>query len=118
MMRRQLLPTSKTTRSDIQGRLTTIRRQEAVPALSGRKARGAPPRWSQAGDRDQGADARSNDAERAVVARLCVGSADLRSPLPHLNRVDDCTRECLALVADTSLSGIRVGRELDRLMIE
>ncbi len=32
--------------------------------------------------------------------------------------VDDCTRECLALVADTSLSGIRVARELDRLMIE
>jgi putative transposase len=32
--------------------------------------------------------------------------------------VNDCTRECLALVADTSLSGIRVARELDRLMIE
>ncbi len=32
--------------------------------------------------------------------------------------VDDCTRECLALVADTSLSGIRVGRELDRLVAE
>ena len=32
--------------------------------------------------------------------------------------VDDFTRECLALVADTSLSGIRVARELDRLMIE
>jgi len=30
--------------------------------------------------------------------------------------VDDCTRECLALVADTSLSGMRVGRELDRLV--
>jgi putative transposase len=27
--------------------------------------------------------------------------------------VDDCTRECLALVADTSLSGGRVARELD-----
>jgi putative transposase len=27
--------------------------------------------------------------------------------------VDDFTRECLALVADTSLSGVRVGRELD-----
>ena len=27
--------------------------------------------------------------------------------------VDDFTRECLALVADTSLSGMRVGRELD-----
>jgi putative transposase len=26
--------------------------------------------------------------------------------------VDDCTRECLALVADTSLSGTRVAREL------
>jgi putative transposase len=32
--------------------------------------------------------------------------------------VDDCTRECLALVADTSLSGVRVARELDQLMIE
>ena len=30
--------------------------------------------------------------------------------------VDDCTRECLALAADTSLSGIRAARELDRLM--
>ena len=34
-----------------------------------------------------------------------------------LTVVDDCTRECLALVADTSLSGARVARELDRLMI-
>ena len=32
--------------------------------------------------------------------------------------VDDCTRECLALVADTSLSGFRVARELDRLIAE
>ncbi len=32
--------------------------------------------------------------------------------------VDDCTRECLALVADTSLSGLRVARELDRLVVE
>jgi putative transposase len=29
--------------------------------------------------------------------------------------VDDFTRECLALVADTSLSGLRVGRGLDRI---
>ncbi|WP_456651398.1 MULTISPECIES: IS3 family transposase [unclassified Bradyrhizobium] len=35
-----------------------------------------------------------------------------------LTVVDDCTRECLTLVADTSLSGARVVRELDRLMIE
>ncbi len=32
--------------------------------------------------------------------------------------VDDCTRECLALVADTSLSGFRVARELDCLIVE
>ena len=31
--------------------------------------------------------------------------------------VDDCTRECLTLVADTSLSGVPVARELDRLII-
>ena len=35
-----------------------------------------------------------------------------------LTIVDDCTRESLALVADTSLSGVRVARELDQLMIE
>jgi putative transposase len=33
-----------------------------------------------------------------------------------LTVVDDCTRECLALVADTSLSGVRVARELDQLI--
>jgi putative transposase len=32
-----------------------------------------------------------------------------------LNVVDDFTRECLASVLDTSLSGVRVVRELDRL---
>lgn len=29
--------------------------------------------------------------------------------------IDDYTRECLALIADTSLSGVRVVRELDKL---
>jgi putative transposase len=32
--------------------------------------------------------------------------------------VDDFTRECLALIADTSLSGLRVGRELDAIIAE
>jgi putative transposase len=32
--------------------------------------------------------------------------------------VDDFTRECLCLVADTSLSGMRVARELDTVMAE
>lgn len=35
-----------------------------------------------------------------------------------LTVVDNCTRENLALVADTSLSGQRVARELDRLIAE
>jgi putative transposase len=35
-----------------------------------------------------------------------------------LTVVDDCTSECLALVADTSLSDTCVARELDRLTIE
>jgi putative transposase len=29
---------------------------------------------------------------------------------------DDCTRECLALVAETSIGGRRVARELDAIM--
>lgn len=32
-----------------------------------------------------------------------------------LNVIDDFSRECLAAVVDTSLSGDRVGRELDRI---
>lgn len=32
--------------------------------------------------------------------------------------VDDFTRECLCLVADTSLSGARLARELDNLISE
>jgi putative transposase len=32
-----------------------------------------------------------------------------------LSLVDDFTRECLALVADTSLTGLRIARELDRI---
>jgi putative transposase len=35
-----------------------------------------------------------------------------------LTVIDDCTRECLALVADTSLSGRRVARELDAIIIQ
>lgn len=35
-----------------------------------------------------------------------------------LTVVDDCTRECLALVADTSLSGRRVARELNDLLVQ
>ena len=32
-----------------------------------------------------------------------------------INVIDDFSRECLAAIVDTSLSGIRVARELDRI---
>jgi putative transposase len=35
-----------------------------------------------------------------------------------LTVIDNCTRECLALVADTSLSGLRVTRELDAIIAQ
>ena len=35
-----------------------------------------------------------------------------------LTVIDNCTRECLALVADTSLSGHRVARELDAIIAQ
>lgn len=35
-----------------------------------------------------------------------------------LTVIDDCTRECLALVSDTSLSGQRVARELSQLIAQ
>ena len=35
-----------------------------------------------------------------------------------LNVVDDCTRECLAIKVDTSLSGVRVARVLETLIAE
>jgi putative transposase len=35
-----------------------------------------------------------------------------------LTVIDNCTRECLALVADTSLSGGRVARELDLIIAQ
>ena len=36
--------------------------------------------------------------------------------LRFLAVVDDYTRECLPLVADTSISGTRVARELDKII--
>ena len=35
-----------------------------------------------------------------------------------LTVIDDCTRECIGLVADTSLSGRRVARELNQMMLQ
>ena len=43
----------------------------------------------------------------------CVSDMFCHRRLRILTVVDDFTRECVVLVADTSLSGLRVTRELD-----
>ena len=48
----------------------------------------------------------------------CTISSATAGALVILAVVDDFTRECLALVADTSLSGRRVGRELDAVVVK
>ena len=53
---------------------------------------------------------------RGPICRVQVTLSDGRR-FRILAVVDDFTRECLALVADTSLSGTRVARELDALVI-
>ena len=44
---------------------------------------------------------------------MCAGSGMANRRLRILPVVDDFARECMALMADTSLSGLRVARELD-----
>ena len=51
----------------------------------------------------------------ALVARLRGGRVGQRPRFRILTLVDDFTRECLGLVVDTSLTGQRVARELDRI---
>jgi hypothetical protein len=53
---------------------------------------------------------------RSALARDCTETAAPGLRLRIFVVADDCTRECLALVVDTSISGIRVARELDRLL--
>jgi transposase InsO family protein len=55
---------------------------------------------------------------RLIVVTSWLDQSDADRRLRILVVVDDCTRECLALIADTSISGIRVARELDRLLSE
>ena len=57
-------------------------------------------------------DARQRDVVDGLYGRSIGGGRSFRT----LNVIDDYTRECLALVADTSISGHRVARELDRII--
>jgi putative transposase len=77
---------------------------------------GPPSCWAQTGARHQGADGDPAGAEPALESRLPVGRLHRWPPLPHPAIVDDFTGECLALVADTSLPGLRVVRELEAVI--
>jgi hypothetical protein len=51
------------------------------------------------------------------LASFCQGICAAGRRMRVLAVVDDCMRECLALVPDTSISGIRLASELDRLLV-
>ncbi len=87
--------------------------EEAAPALPRREAAGAPARRPQASAWHPASHPRPDRANvRWSLDFVSDAFTDGRR-FRVLAVVDDYTRECLALVADTSLSGLRVTRELD-----
>lgn len=91
---------------------------KSCPALPRGAADGAAARRSQAGARNASADDPATGAEPSAGA--WTSSPDVLADgrrFRVLVVVDDFTRECLALVVDTSLSGIRLARELDALVV-
>lgn len=71
----------------------------------------APPGRPQASLGDASADRRSPASQRAPVARLPLGSDDRWPAFSIFVVADDCTRERLAFLPNTSRSGTRVARE-------
>ena len=70
----------------------------------------------QAGCRYTGPDSSPPGRQSALEPRLRIRCIEDGRRFRILTIVDDFTRECLALIADTSLSGLRVVRELDALI--
>lgn len=93
-------------------RSTTRSRDGSMP----RAAAGAPRRRPQAGARHPGTDGAAAGSEPALVAGFPGRRPDRRPAVRILAVVDDFTRECLCLVAVTSLPGVRVARELDAVI--
>ena len=77
---------------------------------------GAPPGWSQAGAGDACADDDPARAEPRWSLDFVSDSFICGRRFRILCVVDDFSRECLALVADTSISGARVARELTTII--
>ena len=55
-------------------------------------------------------------SHQLLVQKFAADRDRQKKPRRCLTLVDDFTRECLGLVVDTSLSGLRVMRELDRIV--
>ena len=90
--------------------------QEAAAALCGGALAGAASWRAQTCPGHAGADRGAGWPESTLVTGFRIGQSGGRAAFRVLCVVDDCTRECLGLVADTSLSGLRVARELDTIV--
>ena len=84
--------------------------------LTVRNDSGAAAIGSQAGGRNTGAAGDPARSQPAIECGFSVGCARRRPPFPHLAIFDDFTRECLVLILDMSLPGLRVVRELDTVI--
>jgi hypothetical protein len=87
-----------------------------LPLISRGATPGAPPRWPQARSRHEGTDGDPAGTQSALESGFPVGHARRWPALSYLGGGRRLRRECLALVADTSLPGLRVVRELDALI--
>ena len=91
--------------------------QTAFPHLPRGTPHGAQKRRPQKGSGHQDANARCRRC-RTIAGRWTSSpiSSSAGAASASWRSIDDCTRECLAAVADVSLSGRRVARELDLLI--
>jgi putative transposase len=79
-------------------------------------APGAPAGWTQAGTRHKSATVDPVRAKSALEPGLLSDACAKGRRFRILAVVDDFTRECLALIADTALPGLRVVRELETII--
>ncbi len=94
----------------------TLNHKKLFRSLPGEAAVGAQARWAQTSPWHAGPRRRAAGAEPALEPRLRLRHARRRAALPHPRRGRRLHAGVLALVVDTSLSGHRVARELDRII--
>jgi putative transposase len=91
-------------------------RKEALPHLPGRGPVGAPPSWPQTGARQPNPDAGAAGPTQRWSLDFLSDTFGACRKFRILAVNDDCCRENLALIAETSMSGARVARELDSMV--